>query len=78
MNPTPTENRPTPERLKELEARLKRLEASLHALPEERRRLGVTKEEIERRRLLENLPLTALIVVLALLASRWIWSLLGF
>ncbi|GEM_PF-4257645 len=69
---------PMENRLEELERRVSRLEAALDLVRGEREKAQARKKEIQRRMLLENLPLTALIVALAVLAAQWVWHLLGF
>ena len=68
---------PMENRLEELERRVSRLEAALDLVRGEQEKAQARKKEIQRRMLLENLPLTALIVALAVLAAQWVWHLLG-
>ncbi len=77
MEPGKTGETPPKERLEDLERKVARLEKALGLLQERQRSEQERKKEIERRRLLENLPLTALIVVLAVLAAQWVWHILG-
>ncbi len=68
---------PMENRLEELERRVSRLEAALDLVRGEQEKAQARKKEIQRRMLLENFPLTALIVALAVLAAQWVWHLLG-
>ena len=68
---------PMKDRLEELERRVSRLEAALDMVRGEQEKAQARKKEIQRRMLLENFPLTALIVALAVLAAQWVWHLLG-
>lgn len=77
MNPQETPEKHGEDRLEELEKKVARLEGVLKTLLGEKEKAQAKKKEIERRRLLENLPLTALIVALAVLAAQWAWRLLG-
>ncbi len=77
MNPHEIPREAGEDRLEKLEKRVERLEAALDLLREEQNQALRKKKEIERRSLLENLPLTALIVVLAVLAAQWVWHILG-
>ncbi len=77
MNTKETPQDPREDRLQELERRVSRLEAALDLLREEQEKAQAKKKDIQRRMLLENLPLTALIVALAVLAAQWVWRLLG-
>ena len=66
--------RPDYEELEALKSRVTRLEQELYRLEKPREGASEAQRRIEGRRLLENLPLTALIVLLAWIAANWVYK----
>ncbi len=62
------------ERLERLEKKVENLERLVASLEKERATGDRRKEKLERRMIWENLPLTIIIIFLAILAANWFWK----